>query len=170
MLFISSASFATPMMCTGTNPEDCLNSNDVASEFYITKDGYDWVWASFVNTQFSFEDQNELKLPTYNGRNWMFATTAMELEALFSLTLADFTRPDGTIIEGTEYWNTGIHGVDIDNLIDKEISSVWVINQADPKFYYDTFYVRKANVPEPTTLLIFAAGLVGFALRKRNVK
>jgi len=40
---------------------------------------------------------------------------------------------------------------------------------------YETFYVRAslpeaAQVPEPTTLFIFAAGLVGFALRKRNAK
>ena len=173
LLLISSASFASPILCDDS-PENCLNSNTISSEFYITKDGFDWVWASFVNIQFAYGGLNELKLPTFNGRNWKFAETTAELNALLLLTLADFTRTDGTIIEASKFWNTQIHGVDVDNLNDKDIASVWVANDNDAKFYYDPFYVRTqaapASIPEPSTLGILCAGLLGFTFGKRTIK
>jgi len=176
-LLVSSASFAGPILCetdVAPDPTPCLDAGNVSSEFYITKGNFDWVWASFVNTQFTF-GINELKLPTFAGRNWKFAESVAELEALMQLTLPDFTRADNSIIEATKYWNTKIHGVNTDNLSNKEISSSWVAGDHD-FFYYDTFYVRAStaslpiNVPEPTTLFIFAAGLLGFTMRKRMKK
>lgn len=150
-------------------------TSDLAEDTYISYGGYDWTWAAPVNTT-NFEGLN----PTNNEwvmnvfedpsahSGWMFIEGA-ELEQLFSeLTLAHFQN-NGEIIQSVAYWNSHFTHVDIfdfDNKSGVKSPDGSVFN------YFDTFYVRAsvANVPEPTTLLIFGAGLLGLGIRKKMMK
>ena len=84
---------------------------DLTEDNYITHENLQWAWASPVNSEY-FNNQNRLYAPDLHA-GWRFATDE-ELNVLkFELTLADFTRPDGTYIHAVEYWNS-----DYDNVSD----------------------------------------------------
>jgi hypothetical protein len=132
---------------------------------YITHVGYDWTWASPVNTT-KYEGidpvtnlfvTNLFKDPNAHA-GWLFIE-GNELEGLFStLTLADFKR-NGGVIQLEAYWNSYFTHIDTFNFNSRlGIKSLEgsVVN------YYETFYVRVATtkVPEPTSLLILAAALL----------
>lgn len=112
--------------------------------------------------------------------------------------LALFTRNDGSYINAFEYWNTIYSGVDNTNdVLAGQIRSEWVwsiplnddlASKTDSEkglqayeitnttgSAYDTFYFRVANsnnsgtpVPEPSTLLIFAMGLLALTFKARK--
>lgn len=166
-LFFSSFSQAGIIICSDT-PDKCLNSDVISSEFYITKGSYQWVWASSVNTQFAY-GINELKAPTFHDDGWRYAETTDELLALSLLTLANFTNSNGSFIEATTYWNTVFHGVNEQDLSDGLVSSLWVDGNS-PLFFHETFYVRDVQVPEPSTIMIFAIALIALSIRKRAIK
>jgi hypothetical protein len=162
LLLVSSSSFAGYI------------ATDLTEDTYITYGGYDWTWAAPVNTT-NFEGinpannewvTNVFEDPTVHD-GWGFIEGS-ELELLFSeLTIEHFKRvTDGTIIQSAAYWNSHFTHVDEVNFDDRS-----GLKEVDGHTfnYYETFYVRSAvaKVPEPTTLFIFAAGLFGFALRKR---
>ena len=118
---------------------------DFTDNDYITYQGIDWTWASPLNVSLLYT--NELKAPEFHS-GWRYASQD-ELDILrFELTLADFTRTDGSLTSNMPAeWN------------------------------FETFYVRDTvstqpvTVPEPTTLLIFSVGLLGFSsLRQRMSK
>jgi len=148
-----------------------LMTANLSENSYITYGGYDWTWASPVNTT-KFEGidpathlfvTNLFKDPSAHA-GWFFIE-GNELEGLFStLTLADFQR-NGRVIQSAAYWNSHFTHIDTVNFNSRSgIKSLKgsVVN------YYDTFYVRVATikVPEPTSLLILAAALLGFIRRK----
>jgi hypothetical protein len=156
------------------NPDDpaeaCIESGVIPEDFYIVKGQFEWVWASSVNTE--TYGQNTLLTPDnfHSGEGWGFATTNEELSALDSLTLSDFTNGN-ELIHAALYWNTYYMGVNSDNLNDGLVSSQ-LVHDTSQFFYYDTFYVRDAQsqVPEPSTLLIFAIALIALSLRKRIIQ
>ncbi|MFT6208765.1 MAG: hypothetical protein ACJA0T_002689 [Colwellia sp.] len=158
-IFISNQAFAGPITAN-------LTENS-----YITYGGYDWTWASPVNTT-KYEGidpvtnlfvTNIFKDPSAHA-GWLFIE-GNKLEGLFStLTLADFKR-NGRVIHSAAYWNSDFTHIDTFNFNSRSgIKSLEgsVVN------YYETFYVRIATtkVPEPTSLLILVAALLGFIWRK----
>lgn len=151
---------------------------DLTENDYITYQGIDWTWASPVNVS-SFYN-NELKAPTFHT-GWRYATQE-ELDILrLELTLANFTRIDASgaayYVESVQYWNTVLSDVDSEDFVSKKINSELAPNFKKPtEWDFETFYVRVTppaqpiTVPEPTTLLIFGATLIGFSLRQRMTK
>jgi hypothetical protein len=155
---------------------------DLTEDTYITYQGYDWTWASSVNTTLNsvtvFGETTEAEENRFEDANfhagWMEIVTP-ELEVLFrELTIELFTKANGDFIHSVTYWNsiyTHVDAIDFDTRLGAKNDD----SDSDTD-YFETFYVRTAvvpavaQVPEPTTLFIFAAGLLGFTLRKRNAK
>lgn len=144
-------------------------TTDLTEDTYITYKGYDWTWASSVNaTLFSglnpADDQwveNVFQDPTAH-EGWMAIVDA-EIKAIFAeLTLEQFQK-NGQVIQSAAYWNSHFVHVDVANF--NERAGI----KGGGAEYFETFYVRvstPANVPEPSTLLIFAFGLLGLSVRK----
>lgn len=157
-----------------------LITTELSEDTYISYGGYDWTWASPVNvTNYELYDfnngkrVNEFKSADFHT-GWMEIVNTNsnpDLERLFlELELSNFTSNNGFIINSVSYWNTIITEVDVDQFGERLGKKNDLGNEQ--YFNYETFYVRAsvAKVPEPTTLFIFAAGLLGFTLRKRNAK
>lgn len=159
-----------------------LITTELTEDTYISIGGYDWTWASPVNvSDYDFFDfGNGQVTNTFKDSNfhsgWMDIVNTPNdplLEQLFlGLTLADFTDKNGDIIHSVAYWNTDFTDVNADQFDRRAGKKNNMANS--PSFFFETFYVRAsvapASVPEPTTLFILSAGLIGFALRKRNSK
>jgi len=128
--------------------------SDLTEDNYIVHENLQWAWASPVNTEFF--NGNVLYAPELHA-GWRFATDE-ELNVLkFELTLADFTRADGSYIHAVEYWNSLFDNVsDWDNhlnFVNNQVSSSWVNGSNE---YFETFYVRDIpQVSEPNGMLIF---------------
>lgn len=151
-----------------TNAEDQLSASLLGIN-YINYKGYDWAWVSSVN----IEDfgTNTLYAPELQ-ENWQYADDALLTILRTELTVADFTAADGTtIIQATDFFNSEIDTVDVpaDGLLTAARSEL--VTTSNPMHvlfqYYETFYVRPAQVPEPSTLMIFALGLVTLVSKKR---
>jgi hypothetical protein len=144
----------------------CIMEEEIPDVLIITKDKYQWVWASGVNTE-SYA-LNTLRAPDYfsQRKGWRYATEFDELAELATLTLADFTNGNETL-HAALYWNTWLMSVSLDAFADNQIASAWVDGSV-----YDTFYLRDipSEVPEPSTILIFAIALIVLSLRKRAIK
>jgi len=164
-------------------------SNDISDEegsAYIVYDNRDWAWVSPVNTQFhdcaaeiSDADlyltivlensgcSNQLLAPQYR-EDWRFATQ-QELIVIFdTLTLNAFYDEDKSkFIQATEYWNTNFVGIDYLNFAKNFIAGEWSDNIAFETFYVRTHSSNPQPVPEPSTLMIFALGLIVLASKKK---
>jgi len=156
------------MVCTTYDQTDgaCIIEEPIPDMLIITKDKYQWVWASAVNTE--LWRHNTLRAPDFfsERKGWRFATEVDELAELASLTLADFTNGN-EFLHAALYWNTWLMSVSLDAFEDNQIASAWVDGSV-----HDTFYLRDipSEVPEPSTLLIFAIALITLSLRKRAIK
>jgi hypothetical protein len=152
---------------------------DLTDDTYITYKGYDWTWAAPVSvTNLSGIDpttdvdvDNVFEDPTVHT-GWM-AIIDNEIKKLFAeLTLSHFQR-NGEIIQSVAYWNSHFVHVDI-----ADFNIKVGVKGADGYIYEenDTFYVRDiadrptAQVPEPSTLMIFAIALIALSMRKRVIK
>lgn len=158
-----------------------LITTELTDEHYITYKDIDWAWASSVNVEYYYD--NILYAPDAFDRDWRIATED-ELNILRNeLTLADFTAVNESgetyIIQALQYWNTVLTDVDEQNFIDDLVNSAWPIIIKN-EYYYETFYVRNsaaslddktsAKVPETSTIMILAIGLIGLSMRKRMKK
>jgi hypothetical protein len=164
-----------------------LITTELAEDSYISYGGYDWTWASSVNvTNYTKNDffnpgttiENTFEDASFHA-GWMSFAEGSEIDTLFQqLKLSDFMR-NGTAIHSFQYWNSYFSEVDTVFQPNHNDYNEFAFDSRSGKKddsgnfdIFETFYVRAsvAKVPEPTTLFIFAAGLVGFALRKRNIK
>jgi len=169
LLFVVSSAQAT--LITGSLTEDN----------YISYKGIDFAWVSPVSYQFYY--QNELFAPDALrvADGWRYATDEELTIIMQELTLDDFTAYDQFnvkyYIQAVEYWNTELTNIDIDDFELGKINSNWEIS-GTLKWDFETFYVRSSNVgnngstpvPEPSTLMIFALGLIALACKKRLFK
>nr|MBL0709860.1 PEP-CTERM sorting domain-containing protein [Colwellia sp.] len=126
---------------------------------------------------------NEFYAPEH-VEGWRVAT---EQEFNFfksNILIDDFIDDDDNYIVATSFWNslyTESNDISIDAFHIEDIyngtgykTSSWVegsFNKDNDQSYYDTFYVRTHNsepqpVPEPSTLMIFALGLIALASKK----
>lgn len=171
------------------------NSSLLTSEHYVTYIGsdvtIDFAWASSVNVEYwgdpDLDTSNRLYAPDLH-QGWDYAS-ASELDILLNnFELDDFKNTDGTYIQAVSFWNTvfddivlrlNISGVDmvfdgnLEDYTNGKVSSRWASTGVDgkttPGSGHETFYVRKTitSVPEPSTLMIFALGLIALATKKR---
>lgn len=162
-------------------------TTDLAEDTYITYKGYDWTWASSVNiTNYEKSDffTGELVSNTFEDASvhsgWMSFSAGSELDVIFQeLTLSDFLDGD-VAIQSFAYWNSFFEEVDtvfqvghVDfNALEFALRS-GVKDDTGLFENNETFYVRASSatdVPEPTTLFIFGAALLGFGIRKKMAK
>jgi hypothetical protein len=167
-----------------------LITTDLTEDAYITYNNIDWTWASPVNT--ASWGTNTLYGPELHA-GWRYASLT-ELDVIRStLTLSAFTKKDeqnnDVYIQSVEYWNDVFisltedvnpeSSVSITNFIGGYISSdpTYYVNSGLGEVnYFERFYVRDiadrptAQVPEPSTLMIFAIALIALSLRKRAIQ
>lgn len=148
-----------------------LITSDLTEDNYITVGNLDWAWASPVNVPLVLD--NTLYAPTFHT-DWRYAV-GNELLILQSLTLEDFEVRDvnGNLLyikQAVEYWNDISTHIDVSDFNEKMRASAWT-NDPQNEYNYETFYVRDvAQVPEPSTLLIFAIALIALSMKKRAIK
>jgi len=162
-------------------------STDLTEDSYITYAGYDWTWASSVNvTNYNRTDffTSETLTNTFSDASvhtgWMSFAAGSDLDLLFQqLTLAHFMDSNNQAIHSIAYWNSDF--IDVDDVFKVNHANYNPLDFAfrsgmkddSGNFETDeTFYVRAtvAKVPEPTSIFMLAAGLLGFAMRKRITK
>jgi hypothetical protein len=150
---------------------------DLPKSTYISKGGYDWTWASPVN-QTNYSEavgfgsvgfENIFEDASFHAGWREFDESDIVIQSIFeAFLLSDFTRIDGSIIHSAAYWNSYYTDVNIDDFsfrLGKKIES-------DTYKFFETFYVRvtPSQVPEPSTIMIFAIALIALSLRKRAIK
>jgi len=143
----------------------------------------------------NLETTNRLYEPD-SHQGWGYASSDDLDLLLLNFTLDDFSNIDGTYIQAVSFWNSyytdivlrftiAIDG-ELVELVDREnlknyapggVSSFWASAGVDGQnatgSENETFYVRKTftnnstPVPEPSTLMIFALGLIALASKKR---
>jgi len=167
-----------------------MDSSLMTDDHYITvthDDGsvLDWAWVSSVSVNFTYDDFGVLENTLFSPdliEGWELASSTELSYFLLNIDSDDFkntlTDPGNgldTHKKATYFWNDNFHEVNLDNLNEGDIKSSWVEN-SEYNFlgtsYYDTFYVRTHStdpqpVPEPSTLMIFALGLIAFASKKK---
>ncbi|MFT5760681.1 MAG: hypothetical protein ACI9LM_005468 [Alteromonadaceae bacterium] len=148
------------------NAEDQLSASLLGVN-YINYNGYDWAWASPVNVEFFNSNGNILYAPELQ-KNWQFADEFLLNILRTELTVADFTTTTGDTIQAAQFFNSVYVTVNRNQF--SSVSSRFVdpnIPFASLFATYETFYVRPSQVPEPSTLMIFALGLITLVSKKR---
>ncbi len=174
LIFLSSFFSHATLISSSVDIDDAINP------VYVSYANLDWAWVSPVSEQFwgcqneivNSEEylvtvlndsgcDNQLLAPEYR-EGWRYATLA-ELDILYNqLGFLAFMPTQNNLIHATSYWNTNFTHVDASDFIGNYISSEWG-SRAN-----ETFYVRDSqSVPEPSTLLIFALGLIALVSKKR---
>jgi hypothetical protein len=155
---------------------------------HVSIDGLDWIWASSVNEQ-GFVGMplrpGEVNIISGPSDGWRYAEedelvnlrNAILLDSDFYLGL--FTNDDGTYKHALSDWNSHLTNLtlfggfgsisDLDNFKAGQINSRISANP-DAEWQYETFYVRgTTQVPEPSTIMIFAIALIALTMRKRAI-
>lgn len=156
----------------------------------------DWAWASSTSVEFIYLTEIELingvetEISVLDNHfsapdtitGWRVASTDEFNYFLNNIFLSDFTKTSGDYITAHNFWNTNDIGVDSIDFSNRDITSSWVkdstldYNQGlEPDMHwFDTFYARThvdtQPVPEPSTLMIFALGLIALASKKKLSK
>jgi len=172
--------FLSSFVSHATLISSSVDIDDAIDPVYVTYANLDWAWVSPVNEQFwgcpadivdaenylvtvltNSGCDNQLLAPEYR-EGWRYATSA-ELDILYNqLGFLAFMPTQNTLIQAASYWNTSFTHVDTNDFIGAYIKSEWGNGS------YETFYVRDSQqVPEPSTLMIFALGLITLVSRKK---
>jgi len=150
---------------------------DLSDDSYTTVGGLDWTWASSINV--GSRGGNIFEDASYRAHFGWRTLRPEELIILKSdLTIDDhFRNIDRSIIQSLEYWNTDLTVLIADDIANFNSNSIkGAIDNSIPSstlyWHYETFYVRNtpSQVPEPSTLMIFAIALIALSMRKRAIK
>ncbi len=155
-----------------------LITTDLTEDNYINYKNLDWAWASPVNVQYvrDLRDSsilNQLYDPTIHT-GWRYASLAELYILKTELTLSDFTKQDkdgnSFTVQAVEYWNSNYVRFNTEDFNNDWVNSAWTLNPGI-EWNYETFYVRDAaQVPEPSSIMIFAIALIALSMRKRTAK
>jgi hypothetical protein len=172
---LSQASPITNLTSTELEARNYINAEDKLSASllgvnYITRFGYDWAWASPVNVESYVVNAASSLTNTLYGpgvqKNWTFASDDLLKILREQLFIEDFTATDGsgTIIQAAQFFNSYYEDVNVGDFNTKSSQ----FNSGSSMFnLFETFYVRPSQVPEPSTLMIFALGLIALVSKKK---
>ena len=167
-----------------------LIKSDLTVDNYVTIGDLDWTWASSENASHPgntiYSPDLILGLPAserdeWERDDWRHATID-ELSYFISnrvinIALFSYKNASGDTLYKNSfvYWNTFLEEVTSDDVNDFNaglIETYLVGDIGGSSWAYETFYVRDtpSDVPEPSTLLIFAIALIALSLRKRAIK
>lgn len=158
-----------------------------SEENHVNIGDLDWIWASSVNQQdFQFDPLDASLKNTIYGPSggWRYAEeneliifrNAIKLDSINYLKL--FTNDDGTYKHALTDWNSHLFALSLDacffcSVTDADNFKAGLINSriaGGAESNFETFYVRTAQVPEPSTIMIFAIALIALSMRKRAIK
>ncbi|WP_448565571.1 hypothetical protein [Thalassotalea ganghwensis] len=170
--------------------------SDLTEDDYVVIGDYEWAWASPVNTE-TRGLNTLYAPEFHEGWGYANDEQLQLLKDALSADIAEdgqfdlFTRQTDNGIEyihAFEYWNTFYSTVDdVSDISQRIVRSVWAENAGlspddfNNSFDYsmaysmmiqaETFYVRphaaSASIPEPTSILIFALGLLLLSVRDK---
>ena len=197
-LVLSFASQAT--LITAINTDEISADNYIVYEYnnilydvaWASKvNSQRWYFDNTFNTLFAPTIQSGWEYATLNGTNNLDIFSGLSGTEILAL----FTDSNNNLIQAFEYWNSEFSSTtETSDILAPRIRSEWIISWdqykndyptlADmyinniPGASYDTFYIRPslANgngstpVPEPSTLMTFALGLIALACKKRLFK
>jgi len=160
-----------------------LIKTELTENNYVTIGDLDWTWASSENSSWTgntiytpFEIDG---LDGWDREGWRHATNS-ELSFFISnrdITLFSYENLDGNTLykNSFQFWNsylTDVTSVDVDAFNSGLIETYLLGKDADSSWAYETFYVRNtpSQVPEPSTIMIFAIALIVLSIRKHAVK
>jgi len=167
-----------------------LITTELSEDTYITYNDIDWTWASPVNI--ASWGTNTLYGPEIHT-GWRYASLD-ELDIIRgTLTLSAFTEKDADgndiYIQSVEYWNDVFVSLTEDvnpesALSVTNFSTGYISSDPSENFggihgdvsHWERFYVRDiadrpvSQVPEPSTIMIFAIALIALSMRKRTAK
>ena len=172
-----------------------LITSDLTEDNYATIGQLDWAWASIINTNGVAENDIYGPADIFDPElhvTWRYATNdelSVFIEQILNapddyLALFTFSDDQGNLQykHAVQFWNSEYKNLDsggggnTENFKKGEINSQVstgsvTYNPASPSnWYYETFYVRNTQVPEPSTLLIFAIALIALSMKKRAIK
>jgi hypothetical protein len=173
VLFLAVAVFISNASHAGIISADI----DLSEDAYTSFGGLDWTWASSINV--GTRDSNIFEDASFRAHFGWRTLSAEELTTLKNdLTIDDhFKNIDGSIIQSLQYWNTNLTMLIADDLENFESNSIkGAIDNSLPsstlQWHFETFYVRNtpSQVPEPSSIMIFAIALIALSMRKRIAK
>jgi hypothetical protein len=161
-----------------------LITTDLTEDNYVTIGDLDWTWASPVNAQWI---TNTIYTPDsivglgWDREGWRHATDDELSVFINTRDITDFisyfdASNEAVYKNSFVYWNTDtsiikVEEVDEEAFINGHIETYLVGDNGGSSWAYETFYVRDvAQVPEPSTIMIFAIALIALSLRKRAIK
>lgn len=178
-LFIKNIMVAFVLLISGqTSATLITDSSQLTDNFYVTYQDIDFAWASPINIE--YWGVNQLHAPDLHV-GWDYASPE-ELQIFKdSFDIMHFTRTDGTYKHAAEFWNTSFTEVqvcsasdnncydhNIENLKMLAIRSSWS-QPGEFEQFFETIYVRRNSIPEPSTIAIFGLALIAFAIRTKKL-
>jgi hypothetical protein len=153
---------------------------DLTDNNYVTIGDLDWTWASPENSSWVgntiYTPLSIIGLDGWDREGWRHATDAELLAFITNRDISLFSYEVGGEIlykNSFIYWNTtltDVTSVDVDAFNAGQIHTYLVGDNAGSSWAEETFYVRgTTQVPEPSTIMIFAIALIALSMRKRAI-
>jgi hypothetical protein len=160
-----------------------LIKSDLTETNYVTIGDLHWTWASSENASWSgntiYTPDSIIGLTGWDREGWRHAEAFELLAFINNRDITNFSyinSSNETVYKNSfTFWNTSltdVTNVDVDAFNSGLIETYLVGDNNGSSWAYETFYVRNApsQVPEPSTIMVFAIALIAFSMRKRAVK
>ena len=160
-----------------------LIKSDLTEDNYVTIGDLDWTWASSENSSWTgntiYTPDSIIGLAGWDREGWRHAEVFELLAFINNRDITNFSylnAANETVYKNSFiFWNTSltdITSVDVDAFNAGLIETYLVGDDNGSSWAYETFYVRDtpSDVPEPSTILIFAIALIALSLRKRTIQ
>jgi len=160
-----------------------LIKSELTEANYVTIGDLDWTWASSENVSWTgntiYTPDSIIGLAGWDRAGWRHAEASELLAFINNRDITNFSylnAANETVYKNSFiFWNTfltDVTSVDVDAFNSGLIETYLVGDNGNSSWADETFYVRNtpSEVPEPSTLLIFAIALITLSLRKRAIK